>query len=132
MAVLRLRGDINVTPMIDVLLVLFVVFLLAQHVRHVMPVQLPPPRLAESTGTVPRQIVLQLREDGSYAINQRPVPLGLLGRRLGELYADRPVKLLFVQAAPTRRYGEVIDAVDLARGAGVQVIGYAPYSPGAR
>jgi biopolymer transport protein ExbD len=131
-AFLRLRGDINVTPMIDVLLVLFVVFLLIQQTRRVMPVQLPP--LAESgeAGHPAPQIVLQLREDGSYAINGRPVAFDVLGRRLGEVYLERPVKLLFVQSAPLRRYGEVIDAVDVARGAGVQVVGFMPFSPSGR
>jgi biopolymer transport protein ExbD len=124
---LRLRGEINVTPLIDVLLVLFVVFLLAQQTRMVTPVQLPPPREREGAAPLSPQIVLQLGEDGSYAINGRAVPLELLGRRLSELYFERPVKLIFVQAAPGRRYGEVIDAVDLARGAGVQVVGFAPY-----
>jgi biopolymer transport protein ExbD len=127
-AFLRLRGDINVTPLIDVLLVLFVVFLLLQHTRHVMPVQLPPVReTGQSAAGQPGQIVLQLSDDGSYAINGAPVPLAVLARRLSELYLERPVKLLFVQAAPGRSYGEVMDAVDLARGAGVQVVGFAPY-----
>ena len=125
-AFLRLRGDINVTPMIDVLLVLFVIFLLLQQTRMVMPVQLPPPAERAGSATPSRPIVLQLRDDGSYAINDRPVPFALLGRRLGELYLGRPVKLLFVQAAPRRRYGEVMDAVDVALGAGVQVIGFTP------
>jgi biopolymer transport protein ExbD len=129
-ALLRLRGDINVTPMIDVLLVLFVVVMLVQQVRRIMPLHLP--RLGGtvvSEAPAPSQIVLQLREDGSYAINDRPIPLELLSRRLSELYLDRPVKLLFVQSAPGRSYGEVMDAVDLARGAGVQVVGFAPYIP---
>lgn len=56
----------------------------------------------------------------------------ILGRRLSELYFERPVKLLFVESAPRRSYGEVMDAVDVARGAGVQVVGFAPYTSGAR
>jgi biopolymer transport protein ExbD len=127
-AFLRLRGDISVTPLIDVLLVLFVVFLLIQQTRRVMPIQLPPVPESDA-GTPPSpQIVLQLRDDGSYAINGRPVTPDLLGRRLSEVYLERPVKLLFVQSAPQRLYGEVIDAVDVARGAGVQVVGFMPYT----
>jgi biopolymer transport protein ExbD len=132
MASLRLRGEINVTPMTDVLLVLLVVFMLIHQTRRVVPVHLPP--LVESKSPTPSapQIVLQLREDGSYAINGRPVAFDILGRRLRELYFERPVKLLFVESAPRRSYGEVMDAVDLARGAGVQVVGFAPYTSGAR
>jgi biopolymer transport protein ExbD len=131
-AFLRLRGDINVTPMIDVLLVLFVVFLLIQQTRRVMPIHLLP--VAESDDAAPSspQIVLQLREDGSYAINGRPVTFELLGRRLSEVYLERPVKLLFVECAPQRLYGEVMDAVDVARGAGVQSVGFMPYGSGNR
>lgn len=131
-AFLQLRGDINVTPMIDVLLVLFVVFLLIQRTRLVMPVQLPPMPESENPAPAPPQIVLQLLEDGSYAIKGWPVPFELMGRRLAEVYLERPVKLLFVQSAPQRLYGEVIDAVDVARGAGVQVVGFMPYGSGAR
>jgi biopolymer transport protein ExbD len=128
-AFLRLRGDINVTPMIDVLLVLLVVFMLVQQVRRILPIHLPRPAASVSEAPGGFQIVLQLREDGEYAINGRPIALALLERRLRELYLDRPVKLLFVQSAPSRSYGEVMDAVDLARGAGVQVVGFAPYVP---
>jgi biopolymer transport protein ExbD len=123
-----LRGDINVTPMLDVLLVLLVVFMLVERVRSILPIHLPRLERSAAADPVAAHIVLQLREDGSYAINGQPSPFDLLGRRLRELYLDRPVKLLFVQSAPTRAYGDVIDAVDVARGAGVQVVGFAPYS----
>jgi biopolymer transport protein ExbD len=131
-AFLQLRGDINVTPMIDVLLVLFVVFLLIQQTRRVMPIQLPPTAASDDAAPPAPQIVLQLREDGSYAINGSPVALEVLSRRLAEVYLERPVKLLFVQSAPQRLYGEVIDAVDGARAAGVQVVGFMPYASGPR
>ncbi len=89
-----LTSDINVTPMIDVLLVLLVVFMLSMQLRHVLAVNVPPP--VEQTARLSR-----LTEGG---------------RR----------NLLFVKAAPRRKYREVVEAVDLARGAGWQIVGYMP------
>ena len=123
----RVDGDINVVPMIDILLVLLVIFMLVQEGRKVIHLQLP--RVAPAATPGPQflqQIVLELREDGSYAINGSLVGRQVLGRRLRELYLDRPVKLLFVQAAPGRRFEDVVEASDIAKGAGVRVIGLVP------
>ncbi len=121
-----LSSEINVTPMIDVLLVLLVVFMLSVQLRRILPVNVPPP--AEETRHTNRspQVVLELRRDGSYAINGAMVAIADLRPRLRELTDGGKRQLLFVRAAPGRRYGEVIEAVDLARGAGWQVIGYMP------
>ena len=72
------------------------------------------------------QIVLELLADGSYAINAQPVPFAQLDTQIHAIYDPRPVKLLFIKAAPTRIYQDVIQAMDIARGAGVQVIGFTP------
>jgi biopolymer transport protein ExbD len=126
----RLEGDINVLPLIDILLVLLVIFMVAQEGRKVLDLHLPAmPDVGSTVQPPPTQIVLQLREDGSYAINGRAVRKAVLGRRLAELYLERPVKMLFVQAAPRRQYEEVIEASDIAKGAGVQLIGFVPYAP---
>jgi biopolymer transport protein ExbD/biopolymer transport protein TolR len=122
-----LQRDVNVVPMIDILLVLLIVFMLVQEGRKVIPFQLPPLSApATPAPEFPQQIVLDLRADGSYAINGTPVDRQVLGRRLRELYLERPVKMLFVRAAPGRRYQELIEATDIAKGAGVQVIGLVP------
>ncbi len=70
--------------------------------------------------------MLELREDGSYAINNDPVARSQLDARLHEIYDNRPAKLMFVKTARNRPYQDVIDAMDVARGAGVQVIGFTP------
>ena len=118
-----LQSQINVIPMIDVLLVLIVIFMLLQG-RFVLDVQLPVHDGAP--GLAAPEIVLELAGDGSYAINGQPLALGDLARELLALYADRPRRLLFVKAARERPYQDVMTAVDLARGAGVEVIGYMP------
>ena len=73
--------------------------------------------------TESRQIVLEIAADGSYTINRRAVPEDQLLQRLTEIYSARPDKVLFVKADGDLVYQDVIEAYDLARGAGVKVIG---------
>jgi biopolymer transport protein ExbD len=120
----------NVIPMIDILLVLLIIFMMQVPLqRKKMDVQLPPvmenqPQQAEQAAS--NQIVLQLNEDGSYSINNDPVAKPLLERRLREIYDPRPVKLMFIKTARNRHYEDVVEAMDVARSAGVQVIGFTP------
>ena len=124
-----LSSDINVTPMIDVLLVLLIIFMITlplsrrEFVVQVPPEQQPQRQQKQSSSD---QIVLELRADGSYAINTQPVPLEQLDAKFHEYYDQRPAKLLFIKSAPNRKYGDIVHAMDVARGAGVQVIGFTP------
>jgi len=122
-----LNSDINVTPMIDVLLVLLIIFMIIQPLnRQTIPIQVPPPQTAAPSSAPSTQIVLELRDDGSYAINGQLVPKDQLDAQIHSIYDARPVKLLFVKPGLNRVYQEVIEAMDVARGAGVQVIGFTP------
>lgn len=124
----------NVIPMIDILLVLLIIFMMQVPLqRKKMDVQLPPVQemqQQQQEQAASNQIVLQLNEDGSYAINNDPVAEAMLERRLREIYDPRPVKLMFIKTARNRHYEEVIDAMDIARSAGVQVIGFTPPEAG--
>jgi biopolymer transport protein ExbD len=120
-----LEGHINVTPMIDVLLVLLVIFMLAIQLRMILPVNVPAPTVEGGRATAP-QLILELNADGSYALNQTAIALPNVPARLRELFGDGTRKVLYVRAAPQRRYREVIDMVDMARGAGVPIVGYMP------
>jgi biopolymer transport protein ExbD len=124
----------NVIPMIDILLVLLIIFMMQVPMqRKKMDVQLPPVLEAQQQpqeSAASNQIVLQLNEDGSYAVNNEPVAKPLLERRLREIYDPRPVKLLFIKTARNRHYEDVVEAMDVARSAGVQVIGFTPPEAG--
>lgn len=119
----------NVVPMIDIMLVLLIIFMMQVPLsRKVMETQVPPPTPdnPQESAQPSDQIVLELLADGGYAINTEPVPRAQLTQRLHEIYDNRPAKLMFVKSAPNRIYQEVIEAMDVARGAGVQVIGFTP------
>ena len=119
------KVEINVTPMIDVLLVLLVAFfILNLPMPHIM-VQVPPPVQAGPGGGTP-QLILQLPDGGGYLLNKQPVPDDELDAVLRSVLDGRPVKLLFMGAGPDRRYQELVTAIDRARGAGAEVVAFLP------
>ena len=121
------KADINVTPLIDVMLVLLIIFMITQPMsRKAFDVQVPPKQQTKSKTPPQAQIVLELRADGSYAINGQPYAVNQLEQAFHQIYDPRPAKLLFIKAAPNRKYIDVMQAMDIAHGAGVQVIGFTP------
>src|SRR5262244_1650786 len=123
-------GDVtsepNVVPMIDILLVLLIIFMITLPLnRMAIDVQVPPLETAKQNGPS-TQIVLLIQPDGNYAINGQPVPPGQLDTQIHAIYDSRPAKLIFIKAAANRTYQDWIQASDIVRGAGVQVIGFTP------
>ncbi|MGH7561716.1 MAG: ExbD/TolR family protein [Gemmatimonadales bacterium] len=126
----NVRGEVssepNVIPMIDIMLVLLIIFMISQPLaRMALDVQVPPPVTAPSTGPS-TQIVLEILQDGGYSINGQAVPKAQLDTQIHVIFDNRPAKLLFIKSHPERLYQEVIEAMDVARGAGIQVIGFTP------
>lgn len=124
----ELSNEINVTPMIDVLLVLLIIFMIVVPMsRKVIDIQLPDPTPAVvPPGSVNQQIVLEVLGKGQYAINKDPTSDKELGDKLKRIYEPRPDKIIFVKGANDALYQDVIFAMDMARGAGVKVIGVPP------
>ncbi len=117
-------SEINMTPMIDVLLVLIVIFMIAQPMmQKTMDIQLPKEEKDAEPNPQVTNIVLQIEQGGVYKINTLQVTRAQLQSKLNEIYRNRPQKVIFVKAAPDVIYQDVIGAMDAARGAGVKVIG---------
>lgn len=123
-----LTNEINVTPMVDVLLVLLVIFMIIVPMsRKAIDTQLPDPNPQQAQPNAnPDQIVLEVLPDDKYAINKEPVDKAKLFERLKSIYDPRPDKIIFVKGDTMTTYANVVWAMDQARGAGVKVIGVAP------
>ncbi len=123
-----LNNEPNVVPMIDIMLVLLIIFMIMQPMmRKAVDLQLPDPQPAVATANAASdQIVLEVLEGGTFAINREPVTKENLGNRLREIYDPRPDKIIFIKGDPKVLYQDMITAMDVARGAGVKVIGIPP------
>jgi biopolymer transport protein ExbD len=123
-----LTNDINVTPMIDVLLVLLIIFMMVIPMsRKAVDLQLPDPTPDDTnSGPPPSQIVLEVLPGNTFKINTQPVPRAELGKKIKEIYDQRPDKIIFVKGDPAVKYQDVIEAMDVARGSGVKVIAATP------
>jgi biopolymer transport protein ExbD len=123
-----LTNEINVTPMIDVLLVLLIIFMMVIPMsRKAIDLQLPDPTpQPDQSGPPPSQIVLEVLPGGTFKVNTIPVSKAELPKKLKDIYDPRPDKIIFVKGDPTVKYSDVIAAMDVARGAGVKVIATTP------
>ncbi len=122
------QADINMTPMIDIMLVLLIIFMVLQVGRQVgLSLQVPPIRSEAPTESLD-QIVLEVSNQNLFLLNAEPIQRANLENRLRQVYTGRTRKVIFVKGTETVDYGSVIFAVDAARAAGVEVVGLVPRS----
>ena len=115
-----LQNEPNVTPMIDVLLVLLIIFMIVIPLsRKAIDVQLPDPTQSPAPPQKIDQIVLEIHPRGKMNINRQPVTPDALMAKLHEVYDPRPDKIIFIEGDPTVKYQDVIWVMDVAQASGV-------------
>ena len=124
------QSEINMTPMIDILLVLLIIFMVVQQsLQKGVAVQVPPVKKDDTPADPnanPDQIVLEVKRGQQYFLNRQPVPAANLRSFLTQTYAPRPRKVIFIKADEDVSYGDVIYAVDIAKQSNIEVVGLVP------
>jgi biopolymer transport protein ExbD len=123
------KSDINMTPMIDVLLVLIIIFMVItpltpKGLESLIP-QPPPPNQPPQPDD--RTIVVTINKDHSMLVNAEPIQENALGKRLEDIFKTRAERIMFVKGDPEIEYMWVAQVIDIAHGAGIDKVGLMPF-----
>jgi biopolymer transport protein TolR len=118
--------DMNVTPLIDVLLVLLIIFMVVnQRPPDGLDALVPQPNKDQKVDqTVLEQtVIVQIDQAGNVKINQTPSSMKTLGSQLEDIFKTRSTRVIFVKGDPNTEFQYVAEAIDIAKGAGIDKIG---------
>ena len=124
------KSDINMTPMIDVLLVLIIIFMVItpltpKGLEALIPQ--PPPKDQKQNEADDRTVVVTINKDHSMLINTDPIAENALQKRLEDVFRTRAERIMFVKGDPDIEYKWVAEVIDIAHGAGVDKVGLMPF-----
>ena len=117
------RSDINITPYIDILLVLLIIFMVSAPIRsYDMPIRVPQPPPPTQEKAKPDYIIVEILKDRTLQLNQQPITLDELNIKLKLAFAPRPNRNMFIRGYASLDYGAVFPVLDIAQQAGAHNI----------
>ena len=119
------RSDINITPLVDVVLVLLIIFMVATPIL-IKDLDLTVPEKADvqvATPTTANQVVVSVTKEGQVQINREPIVESQFGEKIHDLLTARSEKLVFFDVDDDANYGDAMHLMDVARGAGAKTLG---------
>jgi len=123
------KSDINMTQMIDVLLVLIIIFMVITPLTPKgLDALIPqPPKANDPQPPDERTIVVTINKDHSMLVNTEPIEEAALGKRLEDIFKTRAERIMFVKGDPDIEYRYVAEVIDIAHGAGIDKVGLMPF-----
>ena len=126
-------ADINVTPLVDVMLVLLIIFMVtAPMVHQGVSVSLPKTETTNLPSSVEDPIILSITSDGRYYINETPVARGLLRDRLNAFLRTRKDRTVFLKADRSLSVGTVVETLDVLNRMGIESLGFITDTSGSK